>query len=195
MCYDMFLALTSMFQYTEGGTHTQENVDIIKYYNPSIWKLIQGTLDPSPPPLPIINVNPPYVPPQPIFLETYKGFSLGDTVRVIGCKKCYAFCRDSDAYVRKIYKNGHVYFFVEMCDSDLRKRGEQLSFPCIYSIHSLVLPLTKNMRDTVDLVNNKESRFKGQDKNWIYCKTCQILKKPQTLVSSLGKRSADEMKT
>ena len=116
----------------------------------------------APPPSRIVNYKD---------LESHHGIAVGDVVKIIKTFQAYQFAKDLEGVVRKIVKDNHVYFCVEVSDVDARRKIEQ--------------------------ANTGKTFYPGQEQTLMCCKISHVQKlssnKPAPVcnMSKLGKRPAD----
>jgi hypothetical protein len=100
---------------------------------------------------------------------------VGDAVKIVKTFQAYQFAKDLEGVVRKIVKDNHVYFCVELSDSDALNKIEQ--------------------------ANTGKTFYPGQEQTLMCCKISHVQKlssnKPAAVsgMSKPGKRPADERTT
>jgi len=115
----------------------------------------------APPPSRIVNYKD---------LELHNGIAVGDAVKIVKTFQAYQFAKDLEGVVRKIVKDNHVYFCVEVIDSDARRKIEQ--------------------------ANTGKTFYPGQEQTLMCCKISHVQKlssnkpAPVCSMSKLGKRPA-----
>ena len=150
-------------RFLHDNQHTSLHVKAVKIYHPKVFAKLKAksTYAPSAPSSISLPQSQPYQD-----ISSYKHFSVGDQVLVVNPFQMYVFCHSQVGKIRKIIKDGHVHFFVEMCDVQLNNLVSSVQ-------HQILYP--------------------GQKQNWVKLKLSQIKKQmPSTSGSSqsiLGKRA------
>lgn len=96
--------------------HTLAHAKTVQIYHPKVFAKLKAKSTPTPAAASALTL-----PPGPSYqdLSSYKHLSIGDRVLVVNPFKIYAFCHGHVGTIKKIIKDGHVHFFVEMCDAKL----------------------------------------------------------------------------
>jgi hypothetical protein len=129
---------------------------------PSVPPAKNNTTATAPPPSRIVNYKD---------LESHHGIAVGDAVKIVKTFQAYQFAKDLEGVVRKIVKDNHVYFCVELSDSDALNKIEQ--------------------------ANTGKTFYPGQEQTLMCCKISHVQKlssnKPAAVsgMSKPGKRPAD----
>ena len=128
-----------------GRKHTPAHHNLVRIYHPTIWNRIKGQTAPAVPPA-VFSLPPPARPPTDLL--SHAGHRVQDTVTILKTFKTHAFCQGLQGTIKKIIKDGHVRFFVELDDVSLGAKVER--------------------------ANESKELKEGQQKNWISCTVSQL---------------------
>lgn len=106
---------------------------IVRIYHPTIWSRLQKPSLPSAAYKPAVvtaalpaAVLGPVSKPQPVVLfkeiTCHLQYQVGDLVKVVHTFVNYQFALEAKGHIRKMVKDGSVYFFVELADAALREQ-------------------------------------------------------------------------
>lgn len=102
---------------------------IVKLYHPTIWDRIktqgQDAAADVGASLPVAHT--PKAPKAPVELKTYQTFRINDKVKVLKNLQCFPFCVGQTGFIRKIVKDGHVHFCIELDDPSIREKVKQVN--------------------------------------------------------------------
>jgi hypothetical protein len=145
--------------------HTASQHNLVRMYHPTIWEIIKtqaNAMAPKPPfyklpaPTAAIPVGTSAAAGAAVYenLNAHKGVAVGDKIRMTNQQKLLNFCVGKEGIVRGIVKDTHVFFAVELLDTD--------------AAFKLLL----------ENANQKMFAYPGQDKSWVQCKISQIMRLP-----------------
>jgi len=102
-------------------------------YHPVIWKRIKERTNATAPAAGVgasTYVAPPRVSKKATELEEHMSFAKDEKVKIVLTLKPFSFCVGHTGFIRKIIKDGHVHFCVEIDDLAVRRKVELINNPC-----------------------------------------------------------------
>jgi len=141
--------------------HTAMHHNTVKMYHgkvqqKKVWQKMRTQMVSAPPVTVSVTSNRNQ---QRLDILSYKGFHVDDQVVVVNPFKAYTFCDGKTGVIKKIVKEGHVHFFVEMSDSKINK----------------LVSMTPN-----------HMYYAGQKQNWVNLKLSQIDKQALNTTGAAG---------